>query len=158
MAEKRFDAATLGEILLRLSVPPGWRLEEASSLDVFPAGAEANVVTALAQLGRRCSWVGALPRNPMGRLSTSRLRLAGVDLSGVLWRDEGRLGVYFVELAEQPRSVQVIYDRAASCAARLRPEEVPWDLLLDCRLLHLTGITPALSPSCRAIAAESRHG
>jgi 2-dehydro-3-deoxygluconokinase len=155
VSEKRFDVSSLGEILLRLSVPAGRRLEEAASLDVFPAGAEANVVSALARLGRRCSWVGALPRNAVGRLSTRALRLAGVSLEGVVWQDSGRLGVYYVELADPPRNVQVVYDRAESCAARLRPEDVPWNLLLDCRVLHLTGITPALSSSCHAIAAEA---
>lgn len=155
MSEKRFDVSTLGEILLRLSVPAGRRLEEAASLDVFPAGAEANVVSALARLGRRCSWVGALPRNAVGRLSTKALRLAGVNLEGVVWQDGGRLGVYYVELADPPRNLQVVYDRAESCAARLRPQDVPWHFLLDCRVLHLTGITPALSSSCSTVVAEA---
>jgi 2-dehydro-3-deoxygluconokinase len=81
-----------------------------------------------------------------------------VDLDGVVFRDEGRIGAYYVELAEAPRGVRVVYDRADSCAARMRPQEIPWERILDSRLLHLTGITPALSSSCRAItkAALSR--
>jgi sugar/nucleoside kinase (ribokinase family) len=45
---------------------------------------------------------------------------------------------------------QVIYDRAASCAAQMTPAHVNWEHLLDTRLLHLTGITPALSAGCHA--------
>ena len=151
----RFDVTTLGEVMLRLSVPAGERLETAARFHVFPAGAEANLVGALARLGRRCAWVGGLPATSLGRLAASHLRLAGVDLEGVVWCDDGRLGLYFVEMAAPPRPIQVIYDRADACAARLRPEQVPWEYLLDTRLLHLTGITPALSPGCQALVQEA---
>jgi hypothetical protein len=53
MAEPRFDVTTLGEMLIRLSVPDGKRLENASQLEVYPAGAEANVATLLARLERQ---------------------------------------------------------------------------------------------------------
>ena len=148
MFAPRFDVTTLGEMLIRLSVPSGKRLEQATQLDVHPAGAEANVVTLLARLERSTLWVGALPKNPLGRLSASALRAAGVATEGVLWREEGRMGTYYVEFGEPPRGIQVTYDRFHSCTSQLRAGEINWDLLLDTRLLHLTGITPALSPAC----------
>ena len=61
MPDPRFDAATLGEVLIRLSVPAGKRLESATRFHVNPAGAEANMAVALSQLGRSCAWAGALP-------------------------------------------------------------------------------------------------
>ena len=64
MAEPRFDVTTLGEMLIRLSVPSGERLQSARGLEMHPAGAEANVATLLARLGRRSHWTGALPKNP----------------------------------------------------------------------------------------------
>lgn len=143
-----FDVTALGEMLLRLSVPPGKRLEQAAQFDVHPAGAEANVMTLLARLDRRTFWVGALPATPLGRLALSALRAAGVDTRGVVWRDGGRMGTYYVEFGEPPRGIQVTYDRLHSCASQLRVEEIDWELLMKTRLLHLTGITPALSPSC----------
>ncbi len=153
-SEQRFDVTTLGETLLRLSVPAGVRLETARRLDLAPAGAEANVVAALARLRRRCAWVGGLPRNPLGRFAANHLRMAGVDLGRVVWT-EGRMGLFFVELSGPPRPAQVLYDRTGSSAAGLGPREVDWDFLLDSRLLHLTGITPALSAACRELAAEA---
>jgi 2-dehydro-3-deoxygluconokinase len=65
------------------------------------------------------------------------------------------MGTYYVEFAVPPRGIQVVYDRAHSSAARLGPGDVDWDALLDTRLLHLTGITPALSPSCRTLIEEA---
>jgi 2-dehydro-3-deoxygluconokinase len=151
MAEARFDVTSLGEMMLRLSVPSGKRLETATQLDAYPAGAEANVISLLARLERRTLWTGALPENPLGQLATSHLRAAGVDTSGVIWHENGRLGTYYVEFGAPPRGIQVTYDRAGSCMAGLQPDAVDWKPLLDTRLLHLTGITPAISPSCREI-------
>lgn len=156
MSSPRFDLTTLGEMMLRYSVPSGERLESMSHINVYPAGAESNVASLLARLGRRTRWVGALPQNPLGRLAASHLRMAGVDLDGVVW-GEGRMGTYYVEFGAPPRGIQVVYDRADSCAARLTSDQIDWDSLLDTRLLHLTGITPPLSPSCRDIATEAIH-
>ncbi len=148
MPEPRFDVTTLGEMLIRFSVPLGKRLEQATQLDIHPAGAEANVATLLARLERRALWVGALPRNPLGRMCAGALREAGVNTNAILWRERGRMGTYYVEFGELPRGIQVTYDRLHSCAAQLQPGDIDWGLLFDTRLLHLTGITPALSPSC----------
>jgi len=155
MPEPRFDVTTFGEMLLRLSVPSGERLETARQLDVHPAGAEANVVTLLARLNCLALWMGALPDNPMGRLAASALQGAGVDMSGVLWRESGRMGTYYVEFAAPPRGIQVTYDRAYSCAAEVQLNEIDWDKLLDTRILHLTGITLALSQSCCDVVTEA---
>jgi 2-dehydro-3-deoxygluconokinase len=155
MSEPRFDVTSLGEMLLRLSVPTGERLEAARHLDVYPAGAEANVLSLLARLERKTHWSGALPQNSLGRLAASALRTAGVDTRGILWNAGGRMGTYYVEFGAPPRGIQVTYDRAYSCMSQLQPDEIDWDSLLDTRLLHLTGITPALSSSCREIVEKA---
>jgi 2-dehydro-3-deoxygluconokinase len=155
MPESHFDVTTLGEMLIRLSVPSGKRLENASQFDVYPAGAEANVLTLLSRLDRNTCWFGALPSNPLGRFAANTLHVAGVNANGILWKDSGRMGTYYVEFGELPRGIQVTYDRAYSCATELQPDEVNWDLLLDTRLLHLTGITPALSSSCLEIITQA---
>jgi 2-dehydro-3-deoxygluconokinase len=113
------------------------------------------MVTLLARLERKTCWFGALPQNPLGRLAVNALQVAGVDSSGVCWSEAGRMGTYYVEFGEPPRGIHVTYDRAHSCATQLAVKDIDWDLLLDTRLLHLTGITPPLSPSCREIILEA---
>lgn len=151
----RFDVTSIGEMLVRLSVPSGKRIETTTKFDAYPAGAEANVLTLLARLERHTCWFGILPNNPVGHLAANALRLAGVDTHGVLWKDHGRMGTYYVEFGEPPRGIQVTYDRAHSCTTQLQAKDIDWDVLLDTRLLHLTGITPALSPSCLEIISEA---
>lgn len=150
-----YDVTAFGESMLRLSVPAGERLARAAHFDATIGGAESNVLGALAQLGRRCSWFSALPANALGELVAHQFRAVGIDLGGVVWRPQGRVGTYFIEHATPPRSAQVIYDRAGSCVALLPSDHVDWSRLLDTRLLHLTGITPALSQSCRLIVTEA---
>ena len=151
----RFDVTTFGESMLRLSVPVGRPLELSSRLDMNIAGSESNTLAVLAQLGHDCSWASSLPDNALGRLVANQFRLRGIDLSGVVWRENGRIGNYFVEMVAPPRTIQVIYDRANSCVTQMTPAQIDWDSLLDSRLLHLTGITPALSAGCRAIIQEA---
>ncbi len=154
-ATPRFDITSLGEAMLRLSVPQGARLDDARQLDVQVAGAEVNVCVALARLGRHCSWVGRLPEHALGNLVLRQLRSDGVDVSAVRVAPNERLGTFFIEFAAEPRAIQVIYDRADSAAARMRVADVEWDYLLDTRIVHLTGITAALSESCYEIVVEA---
>ena len=155
MPEPRLDVTGFGEIMLRLSVPVGRRLETTHRLDVVPGGSEGNVVYALARLGRRTAWVSALPATALGRIIANALQGAGVDVGGVVWSATGRVGTYYVEFSAPPRPIQVIYDRADSCVSRLRPEQIDWAAFLDTRVIHISGITPALSPSCRAITEQA---
>lgn len=147
MPSKRFDVTGIGEIMLRYSVPAGRKLETTASLDVHPGGAEGNVLCTLGSLGRKCSWVGGLPSNPLGKLVLNHLRQTNVDTSEIIWK-EGRIGTFYIEFAGPPRATNVTYDRANSVAANVSVEDVNWDHLLDAKLLHQTGITPALSKNC----------
>lgn len=148
----RWDVLSFGETMIRLAVPVGERLETASSLEVRIGGAESNVAVALARLGRRAAWCSVLPQNPLGRRIAGELRWHGVDVSPVHWVERGRVGIYFLDTGAAPRPTQVLYDRAGSAIATADPDRIDLSIVEQTRLLHLTGITPALSPSCREIA------
>lgn len=150
----RHDLVTLGEAMLRLWVRPGERLESTPRLRVAAAGAEANVAIAVARMGHSAAWLSRLPRFPLGRRVAREIASHGVDVSGVLWMEGSRLGTYYVELAAPPSPIRVIYDRAGSTAAGMTLEDVPWNVVESARLVHLTGITPALSPSLAEVSLE----
>lgn len=147
---------TFGETMLRLS-PPGYqRITQAQSFEVFIAGTESNTAAVLAQLGVSVTWLSRLPNNPLGHLVAQRLQALGVDVSRVSWEAGGRLGLYFVEAGVTPRPTRVYYDRKDSCMSRWRPGEWDWQTILQgADLLHATGITPALSASCREATREA---
>jgi 2-dehydro-3-deoxygluconokinase len=144
-----------GELMLRLSPPGRELLMQTPRLDVWVAGAEANVAGALARLGHDVAMASAVPDNDLGRAALTYLRGAGVDTRGILLRGE-RMGLYFVTSGAGLRATEVIYDRAYSSFAETPTEAWEWDALLDgVDRLHLSGITPALGPvpAASAIAA-----
>lgn len=145
------DLATFGETMIRLAAPDHTKLIQTTTLDLSIGGTESNLAVALAHLGRRVRWVSALPDNPLGSRVAADLRREGVDVSRVIWGNGARVGVYFLEFGSTPRPTRVIYDRKDSAVAQLDPDAVDLSLAVECRILHLTGITPALSRGCAEI-------
>jgi 2-dehydro-3-deoxygluconokinase len=140
-----------GEIMYRMSPPGRELLLQTPKLDLWVAGAEANVATALARLGHDVAFASRLPDNDLGRAAISTLRGHGVDIRGIQLGGD-RMGLYFVTSGAGMRATEVIYDRAHSAFAEAPAEGWDWDTLLDgVDRLHLSGITPALGP----VPAES---
>ena len=141
-----------GEVMLRLSPPNRELLLQTPRLDVWTAGAEANVATALARLGHEVAFATALPDSPLGDAALASLRGHGIDCRRIQ-RRAGRMGVYFVIPGAGLRATDVIYDRAHSAFAEAPAEAWDWPALLDgVDRLHLSGITPALGPVPAAAA------
>ena len=150
--ERSYDLLTLGETLLRLSPPGQQRLDQARLFEIGVGGSELNVGCLLARLGRRVAWVSRLPAGPLGRIVDGEARRHGVDTRWVRWIENARLGLMFYEPGPLPRTSSVIYDRKHSAASELGFEDAPWESLVQASAwLHLSGITPALGPSCRAL-------
>ncbi len=144
----------LGETMIMLA-PPGHELmEHSESFRALIGGAEANVAVGLERMGVHAGWIGKLPRTALGRWVVNGTRRYGVDTSAVVWADAGRVGTFFVEYGAQPRPTKTIYDRADSAATTLTADELDWDYIGQARWLHMTGITPALSKTCRASTPE----
>src|SRR5437762_5129493 len=150
-----YDLLTCGETLLRLSPPGLQRLDQTRLFETGIGGSELNVGCVLARLGRRVSWVSRLPEGPLGRIVDGEARRHGVDTRWVRWIAGARLGLMFFEPGPTPRNARVIYDRKHSAAADLAFEDAPWEALIAASArIHLSGITPALGPSCRALVAH----
>jgi len=144
-----------GEVMLRVSPPGRELLLQTPRLDIWVAGAEANVVTQLAKLGHHAGMATMLPDNDLGRFALTTLRGHGVDVATVLSGGE-RMGLYFVTSGAGMRATEVIYDRAGSAFAEAPTAAWDWDLLLaGVDRLLLSGIIPALGPvpAASAIAA-----
>jgi 2-dehydro-3-deoxygluconokinase len=140
---------TLGEAMLRLTAPPGERLQAASQLRSYVAGSEANVARMLARLGVPVSWVSALPASPLGERIEREMIGDGVDTSFVE-RSQKRVGLFFVEQGSSPRPTTVWYDRAGSAFSGMSTFD---DRALEGASFALvSGITPALGACSRRLA------
>ncbi|HEY1379332.1 MAG TPA: sugar kinase [Gemmataceae bacterium] len=150
------DVITFGEAMLRLT-PPGFRrLEHAHAFDAEVGGAELNTAVGLVRLGRSAAWVSRLPDNPLGRWLAGKVREAGIGTAHVELADDGRLGLYFLEVGAAPRPSSILYDRRDSSFSRLQPESIDWPAVLaGAKWFHVTGITPALGPGSAAATLEA---
>lgn len=150
------EVITFGEAMIRLSPPSFQRLEQTSSLDLQIGGAELNTAAALARLGRSTSWISRLTRNPLGRLIDNRAREIGVSTDSIVWTDDDRVGIYFVEFGAAPRASSVLYDRKSSAIAHIQPHMVNWaGVFQGAKWFHVTGITPALSDGAANTTREA---
>jgi 2-dehydro-3-deoxygluconokinase len=151
-----YEVLTFGEAMIRLSPPNFRRLEQARSLDVSVGGAELNTACGLARLGHSSAWVSRLTRNPLGRLIANHAREAGVSTEHILWTDDDRVGIYFLEFGAAPRASSVLYDRKGSAIAGIRPGMVNWpEVFRGSKWFHVTGITPALSSNAAEATREA---
>lgn len=147
---------TFGEPMIRLSPPDFERLEQSTVLNLRVGGSEMNVAVVAQRLGVESSFVTRLPENSLGYLVRNKVREQGVDTSHIIWADQSRCGLYFVEFGAQPRASSVLYDRKHSAISEVRSGDFQWkNIFSGAQIYHTSGITPALSPSAASVTIES---
>ena len=160
-AECRYDAVSLGEVMLRLD-PGERRIKTARRFDVWEGGGEYNVARGLRRaFGLRGAIVTALADNEVGRLVEDLMLTGGLDTRWVRWReDDGigrtvRNGLNFTERGFGVRGAVGVSDRGNTAIAQLRPDDVDWDAVFGSgvRWFHTGGIFAALSESSADVAS-----
>lgn len=170
--ECRYDAVSLGEVMLRLDPGEG-RIRTARSFHAWEGGGEYNVVRGLRRVfGLRAAAVTALVDNEVGHLVEELILAGGVDASHIVWvPSDGvgrtvRNGLNFTERGFGVRGAVGVSDRGHTATSQLTPGGVDFDHLfgtLGARWLHTGGIFAALSESTAEVALEAvqaarRHG
>ncbi len=146
---------TFGEIMLRLATPGYLRFSQAKEFTATFGGGEANVAVSLANYGIPVSFVTRMPKNDIAQSCVMDLRKYGVDTSDIIYGGE-RLGIYFLETGAVARASKVVYDRAHSSIADIKPGMVNWEEVFEgAAYFHWTGITPALSQGAADACLEA---
>src|SRR5450759_3809332 len=163
-SECRFDAVSLGEVMLRLDPGEG-RIRTARSFRAWEGGGEYNVARGLRRaFGLRTAIVTALADNEIGRLIEDFILTGGLDTSFITWVPyDGigrsvRNGLNFTERGFGVRGAVGVSDRGHTAVSQLKPGDVDWDHLfgkLGVRWLHTGGIFAALSESAAATVIEA---
>jgi 2-dehydro-3-deoxygluconokinase len=122
-------------------------LDQARGFTLGLGGAESNVAIGVARLGGRATWLGRLGPDAAGSLIATRLRASGVRVMAV--PDDAFTGL-MIRYRRSSQFIHADYHRAGSAGSRLTPADVPESEIRSASVLHVTGITPALSDSCRA--------
>ena len=162
--ECMWDAASLGEIMLRLD-PGDGRIHTAREFKVWEGGGEYNVVRGLRRcFGLKTTTVTAFADNPVGRLVEDFILQGGVDTSHIIWRGfdgigrEVRNGLNFVERGYGCRGARSCADRGLTAISQLKPGDIDWDKLFGkegVRWFHTGGIFAALSETTAEVCIEA---
>lgn len=148
------EVVTLGEAMIQMTPKHTGLLRHARQFDRYVGGAEANVAIGLVRLGHEAGWMSRVGADEFGACVQATIRGEGVDTSQVVRDEDAPTGVYFKE-PRRSDLTRVHYYREGSAASRLAPSDLDSDYIGQAEYLHLTGITPALSASCRETVWEA---
>lgn len=139
------DVVTIGETMALLKPDGAGPLPHATSLSLGIGGAESNFAVAVKRLGTSVTWVGRIGNDSLGDLVLRELMAEGVQTMTA--RDPDAPTGLMIKERRTMDAVKVWYYRSHSAGSRLTPDDVPVECISKSRLLHLSGITPALSPT-----------
>ncbi|MGX5209629.1 sugar kinase [Streptomyces violaceus] len=146
------DVVCLGETMAVLSPPDDRPLADQAALRLSVGGAESNVACGLAALGHRAAWLSRVGDDAFGRRIRAELASRGVEVGAVAVDPAHPTGVYFKDPG--PDATRPLYYRSGSAAAHMGPELAGAPELRGPRIVHVSGITAALSGSCARLLEE----
>lgn len=147
------DVLTFGESMVAFSTMNNESIVHTDQTSVSIAGAESNVATALARLDHKVKWVSRVGDDVFGRKILHDLQAEGVDTEGVIRDPIHQTGLMF----KQKRSLlntEVLYYRENSAASELSIDDIDPAWIEQCKIIHITGITPSLSERCSELVME----
>jgi len=151
-----FDVVTMGEMMVQLNPVTEGPLRHVVYFEKHAAGAEANFAVGMTRMGFTAGYITRVGEDEFGRYILNFLKGEGVDVSRVVVDKEAPTGIYFIQRGYPvPSQSSVVYYRKGSAASRLCPEDLDPEYIGQTRLFHLTGITPALSETCREASYEA---
>lgn len=144
-----------GEILLRMSLQLNQDWLNKYTVQVYTGGAELNVAHALANWGIGVKYGTAMPDNYLSQEILFSLHQKNIDVSAVHFSGN-RIGIYYLPQGADLKNAGVIYDRAYSSFAELKPGMIDWDKVLqDSDWFHFSAISPAVSQSAADVCLEA---
>ncbi len=147
--DRTFDVAALGEAMLEFNQT---RSGEPHYLQGF-GGDTSNAVIAAARAGARTTYLTRLGHDPFGDALMTLWQREGVDTSGVERDGAASTGIYFVAHSDKGHAFH--YLRAGSAASRMTAKWLPGDLIRSAKILHVSGISLAISDSARDTVFEA---
>jgi len=150
------DVVALGESLVQFNPLEEGPIRHAPLFEKHAAGSESNVVIGLSRLGCKTAYITKLGRDEFSKFILATLKSEDVNVQGVKQIDGKNCGIFFVQRGYPiPGRSDVMYFRSDSATKYLAPQDLDEKLIQSARIFHVSGITPALSESCRETTLEA---
>ena len=138
----------MGEVLVELNAMTRGPLRHVALFEKHAAGAEGNVAIGVSRLGQSSGIIARVGRDEFGQFLLATLKAENVDSSHVMVDPDSATGIFFVERGYPiPDKSSAIYYRRNSAGSKLTVADVDSDYIASAKIFHITGITPALSPT-----------
>jgi 2-dehydro-3-deoxygluconokinase len=149
------DVVALGESMVTFLPSRPGRLADVPSFERGIGGAESNVACALAAAGHAVRWVSRVGADGFGDHLVEAIGGYGVDTTAVQRDPERPTGIYFRTAGDRATDAhEVAYYRTGSAASAMSAENVDLEAVRAGRVLHLSGITAALSDGCLGLIRQ----
>jgi 2-dehydro-3-deoxygluconokinase len=139
---------TFGETMALMRADQVGPLAHASTMSLGIGGSESNVAIGLQRLGVQAVWCGRVGSDSLGQLVEREIRAEGVDVRIAV--DPSAPTGLMIKERRTPEAQRVSYYRAGSAGSRIAPADIDDQLISGAGLLHVSGITPALSAQAEA--------
>ena len=147
------DVITLGESLVAFIPNTHTKLRYVHQFGKVVVGAESNVAVGLAKLGYSTGWISKVGDDEFGQFMIRELKAEGVDTSSVVISDKGPTAIMFKQFSNA-LDTSVFYYRTGSAASTMDRDAIDWEYMKKARIIHISGITSAISESCRELVEE----
>ncbi|HUW87471.1 MAG TPA: sugar kinase [Candidatus Paceibacterota bacterium] len=147
------DLFTFGEALALFLAEDTDSVVSARKFDLQVVGAEANVAVAVSRLGLSSIFQTRVGLDELGDVIIGELLKEKIDVSRIRRVDNYTGAIVRNRGTSQP--VNVTYLRTSSAASTMTPRDIEASDIEECRWLHVTGITAAISQSACATVAEA---
>jgi 2-dehydro-3-deoxygluconokinase len=144
---------TIGETMALMTGDRPGPLQHSPTMTLGLGGSESNVAIALSRLGGDVTWIGKVGADSLGDLVLREIEAEGVRVAAV--RDPAAPTALMVKERRTAAETRIFYYRSGFAGSRLRVEEVDFDLVRSASLLHVTGISTALSPGMAEVIDEA---
>ncbi|WP_042462159.1 sugar kinase [Neobacillus dielmonensis] len=142
------DVISIGETMVLFTPNTMGKMRYSNQYTTRIAGAETNTLIGLSRLGHQTGWISQLGNDEFGAQIVTAVRGEGVDTSQVTINENAPTGIFFKEIVNQD-NVNIYYYRKNSAASQLSPDLLKQEYIANAKFLYLSGITPALSASCK---------
>ncbi len=141
------ELITIGETMVSFVSSEAGYLRYAKAYEPRIAGAESNTAICVSRFGHSAAWASLLGEDEFGIFIRNSIRAEGVNTDEVGFSKEHPTGIMFKQRL-YGNETSVFYYRRGSAASHMDEADVPAEAIGKARILHLSGITPALSESC----------
>lgn len=146
MPDTHPSVLAMGEPLLEFNAAAEGTLESSTAFHIGFGGDTSNMAIAARRSGASSGYLTRVGDDAFGEALAELWRREGIDTTHVVTEPGGATGIYFITRHGDGKHA-FTYRRAGSPASRLTPDDVPLPAVAAARLLHISGITQAISPS-----------